>query len=406
MTIFRPVRAGLLCAAALGAVSLSLSPAIAGAVDHAAHAIAASTENDPLRLVISRDEQRVDVYRGSELIASSPVSTGKRGYETPLGVYSILGKRKVHYSNRYGNAPMPFMQRITWSGIALHAGRVPGYPASHGCIRLPRDFAIKLFRMTRIGADVIVTSTPTRPQSLSHDFLFQPAAPTAVLATSAPMSAASRDAAGRPAAAALADLEYVVARMPAHERRSTAPVRILVTWRTGRQKTMDIQRMLRQLGHDPGAIDGLFGKATARAIKSFQSAVGMPATGVISDELVSALYRAVGRPEIKGHIYVRQNRRELFDAPIAIADPQTPLGTHVYSVDRFDARADHASWSVMTLKGDTAASALAALDRLSLPDHIRRRISELLTPGSSLIVSDAGLGRETGKGTDFIVQLQ
>ena len=99
-------------------------------------------------ITISLATQQMHVFRNGVLWRSSPVSTGKRGKETPVGVYAILQKKKFHRSNLYSNAPMPFMQRLTWDGIAIHAGRLPGYPASHGCVRIPRAFASELFQIT------------------------------------------------------------------------------------------------------------------------------------------------------------------------------------------------------------------------------------------------------------------
>ncbi|MEA3543475.1 MAG: L,D-transpeptidase family protein [Pseudomonadota bacterium] len=111
----------------------------------------------PLYMVISIEKQRVHVYRGDRLIGVASVSTGMKGHRTPTGEYPILQKRQWHRSNLYSNAPMPFMQRLTWDGIALHAGHDPGYPASHGCIRMPYAFARQLFALTRIGTLVEVT---------------------------------------------------------------------------------------------------------------------------------------------------------------------------------------------------------------------------------------------------------
>ena len=119
----------------------------------------------PLTIVISRTRQRAYVYSGNALIAVSSVSTGRRGHSTPVGEFTILEKRIRHRSNRYSNAPMPYMQRLTWDGVAMHAGRLPGYPASHGCIRLPWGFARKLFAMTGTGAVVrIVDGDPELPR--------------------------------------------------------------------------------------------------------------------------------------------------------------------------------------------------------------------------------------------------
>lgn len=118
---------------------------------------AARPADDGLRVVISIPEQKAYVFEEGELVATSPVSTGKRGHETPAGTFRILQKKVRHFSNLYDNAPMPYMQRLTHGGIALHAGQLPGYPASHGCIRLPWSFAKKLYGMTTFATRVIVT---------------------------------------------------------------------------------------------------------------------------------------------------------------------------------------------------------------------------------------------------------
>lgn len=117
----------------------------------------------PTTIVVGLQEQRAYVYRNGVRIGISKVSTGKPGYETPTGVFTILEKHREHYSNRYDNAPMPFMQRLTWDGVALHAGNVPAYPASHGCIRLPYAFSEILFGITARGMTVVVTDTATAP---------------------------------------------------------------------------------------------------------------------------------------------------------------------------------------------------------------------------------------------------
>ena len=112
-----------------------------------------------VEIVVSIPLQRAYVYRGGVLIGVTTVSTGRPGHETPVGSFSILQKRREHYSNIYDNAPMPFMQRLTWGGIALHAGQIPGRPASHGCVRLPLAFARLLFGVTRMGGAVHVLDT-------------------------------------------------------------------------------------------------------------------------------------------------------------------------------------------------------------------------------------------------------
>lgn len=128
----------------------------------------------PMLVVVSLSEQRAHVYRNGVRIGVSTISSGRAGYETPTGVFTILQKRREHYSNLYDDAPMPWMQRLTWDGIALHAGRVPGYPASHGCIRLPDAFAEVLFGATSHGMTVVITDAASDPPALASPGLFQP----------------------------------------------------------------------------------------------------------------------------------------------------------------------------------------------------------------------------------------
>jgi lipoprotein-anchoring transpeptidase ErfK/SrfK len=125
----------------------------------------------PLIIAVSIDKQKVRVYDSNGLFAESPVSTGMKGHSTPMGVFSIIQKHKFHHSNIYSGAPMPYMQRITWSGVAMHAGVLPGYPASHGCIRMPMAFAMKMWNWTRMGARVVVTPGEMTPASFSHPLL-------------------------------------------------------------------------------------------------------------------------------------------------------------------------------------------------------------------------------------------
>lgn len=117
----------------------------------------AATEGGEVEMVISVPAQMAYIFRDGRMIGATTVSTGKKGKATPLGLFEILQKREFHRSNLYSNAPMPFMQRLTWDGIALHGGDLPGYPASHGCIRMPNAFAKRLFSLTTMGGRVLVT---------------------------------------------------------------------------------------------------------------------------------------------------------------------------------------------------------------------------------------------------------
>lgn len=126
-----------------------------------------ASESGDIEIVVSLPLQAVYVYRGGTLIGLSTASTGREGKETPTGSFEILQKRREHYSNLYDDAPMPFMQRLTWDGIALHGGKIPGYAASNGCVRLPNGFARRLFEVTRLGARVhVLDSTPLPEQAL------------------------------------------------------------------------------------------------------------------------------------------------------------------------------------------------------------------------------------------------
>jgi len=126
---------------------------------------------NPVTVVVSIPLQRAFVYRGDTLVAASSVSTGKDENPTPVGIYPILQKNEKHRSNLYNDAPMPFMQRLTWDGIALHAGRNPGFPDSHGCIRLPTEFAKKLFAITDVGTTVVITDDFVEGSTLDRNML-------------------------------------------------------------------------------------------------------------------------------------------------------------------------------------------------------------------------------------------
>lgn len=160
-----PIAAALVLAAAVPAEAADGSAAVS-LVDAAAtltagrHLWHEDATLGSVSILISIPDQRAYVFRGETLIAVSTVSTGKDGKETPVGVFTILQKKAMNRSNLYDGAPMPFMQRLTWDGIAIHAGRNPGFPASHGCIRVPADFAKKLYAATELGAVVEVTDLP------------------------------------------------------------------------------------------------------------------------------------------------------------------------------------------------------------------------------------------------------
>jgi uncharacterized protein YjbI with pentapeptide repeats/peptidoglycan hydrolase-like protein with peptidoglycan-binding domain len=357
---------------------------------------------EPLTLVVSLRQQKLDVYRGTDLVTSSKVSSGKRGHDTRAGVFSILEKQRRHHSNLYSNAPMPWMQRLTWSGTALHGGVVPGYPASHGCIRLPFSFAPKLFDMTTVGANVVVAGDRVTPKPIEHENLFQPipipAEASLVFAEPnlvAPGLLSAAAAAERPDPA-----EGDAAVSP--DVSSDAPLRILVTLRTDRDQVITMQYLLAGLGYlTPQDFSGRVGPETVAAIKAFQKATGLPETGSFSDELAKRVNKVAGKAEPPlGHLFVRQNLRPVLDVPIGLLKPEQPLGTHLFTMGLAPGSAK-STWMAISLEGDDSAS---VLDRIEIPDHVRRIISARLTPGSTLIVADTSVNSAIlPDGDDFLV---
>ena len=175
--------------AALVGASLGLVIAagdVAGAAGARSERSLASVEaraaGEPVMAIVSLRRQQITIYDAEGWILRASVSSGQSGRETPAGIFSVIQKEAEHYSNLYDDASMPHMQRLTWSGIALHGGIVPGHPASHGCIRLPYGFAERLFDMTSLGMRVIVAPADVAPVSIVHPALFQPKADAGAVA--------------------------------------------------------------------------------------------------------------------------------------------------------------------------------------------------------------------------------
>ena len=377
----------------------AIMPVVAAFDDPKAPAPAAAAVDvpEPMMLVVSLDAQKLDIYRGIKHVASAKISSGMPGYDTKMGVFSILEKKRRHHSNLYSGAPMPFMQRLTRSGTALHAGAIPGYPASHGCVRLPYSFAPKLFEMTSVGQNVVVTRERPVPTRIEHPNLFElpPPKPQVAMAASVAVPRLLTDAV---AVAAKSEVEdRAVAAF-----RSDAPLRMLVTRRTAHDRVMAVQSMLADLGYLARQnFIGNLGPATGSAIRAFQKANGLPVTGAFTDELASEVYRAAGKTEPpEGHLFVRQRFKRVFDLPISFRDPAVSLGTHVFSVVK---RGDEAKpeWMAVSLEGGDAAS---VLDRIDIPDDVRRSIAPRLTPGSTLIVAEKSeYSAILPEGDDFLV---
>ncbi|EHH08768.1 L,D-transpeptidase family protein [Agrobacterium radiobacter] len=384
---------------------------------------ALAADSRALQILVSKSDQSLSLYENGEIIATSKVSTGKAGHETPSGIFSILEKRKYHESNIYSAAPMPFMQRLTWSGIALHEGKVPNYAASHGCVRLPSKFARSLFGDTRTGVHVIITDRPVSLRFVQHPALFAPrddADDGKLLLSDVELRPATFDA-------ALGTVEVAVnektqSLKPVAKAREPSPLRILITRRGEREKVMDIQTVLTRLGFDAGSADGYTGEMTISAINGFKRWKGLKTTGpLLTDAFVAALYASAGEDHPPtGQIMVRQDFKPLFEAAIDIKDPEVALGTHFFEAVTVDRAAGTAEWNGVTLENHLPAAARkrlgitvteapggfdqlsAVLSRLEIPAEIRSRIEQELSSGSSITVSDISHQMETGAGTDFI----
>lgn len=400
------------------AMALALLPGLTG------WALAAENRQT-LQIIVSRAKQTLTVYDDGKMIATSKVSTGKVGHATPTGIFSILEKRKYHESNLYSNAPMPWMQRLTWSGIALHEGKVPNYPASHGCVRLPAEFAKSLFSLTDQGAHVIISDDEVKPVEVRHPLLFQPPADVQILSdvplrpsTARKNGGAVELAMNNPDRSLLVPKPMPVAKSP----EQSIPLRIMITRRGERELVKDVQSMLTDLGFDAGAVDGYAGAMTRSAIAGYKRWKGLPAKGpLISNEMLEALYRSADRqPGPVGQLYIRQGFKEVLSIPVGIHNPNVELGTHLFTVTALNPQTGAASWQVISLRNElsnamrqrfgitsteprTASDAKNVLDRIDMSEQLRAQINAMLTEGSSMTITDDGISPETAPhGTDFI----
>jgi hypothetical protein len=438
--------------------------------------------------IVSLSNQRVTIYDAYGWILRAPVSSGQTGYETPAGVYSVIQKEEEHYSNLYDDASMPFMQRITWSGIALHAGPLPGYPASHGCVRMPYEFAQRLFDMTKIGMRVIVARNDVRPVEIEHPVLFKPKLLRADLAldllTAHWDTTRAEKQAEPPGAAPKADVSSVAnSAAPLMTLKSIAAATMVqadaavrkadATRLTAAKLTWDAARLVRaaeaakyraeaQLTAAESALEAasapvmiqsaedVKAKALARladaeaqlAAAKGEAPLKADAAARARDEARAAAAEKVSAVEASREaarmmspvsifisrktqrLYVRQSFQPVLESPITIHDADHPIGTHIYTVLDYANDGADLRWSAISMdrrqlgpngkarRGDGANAesmspgvgpARAALDRIEIPQDIVDRISEIISPGSSLIISDEGMSSETGEGTDFVI---
>lgn len=354
----------------------------------------------PMQIVVSLREQNLKVYRGLELASSTPVSSGKAGHSTPTGVFSILEKRRKHFSNLYDDAPMPFMQRLTWSGIALHQGKLPGYPASHGCVRLPMDFAQNLFGMTERGMHVVITDGETAPVAITHAALPQPYVPgTAVASLDESIVPVSEGLRG-----SIASDTASIAPQTQAATEFGPPLRMIITPRPQGREIHDLQAVLNRLGFDAGPVDGVMGRKTREAIRLFQEGYELPVTGNYSLSLLKRVYREAGEDlPLNAELRIRTKFKDIYQAGVTLKDPKAPVGTVIFTALGFKPGDSETGWMAVVAEEAEGMTPARILDRIDMPASVRKEVGAMLVPGSSLIVTDRSFLRNTGLGTDFVV---
>ena len=393
---------------------------------------------EPIMAIVSIRSQQVTFYDADGWILRAPVSTGTTGRETPAGVFAVIEKDTDHHSTLYDDAWMPNMQRITWNGIALHGGPLPGYAASHGCVRMPYDFAEKLFDKTWIGMRVIISPNDAAPVEFSHPALFVPNA-EAVAAAPARAETLAREAAE---AGKTADEAKKAAATAAREAASlTASLRKL-EWLKSRAdaelafagkalaaaKTDQAKARAEELKQKAAANAAEAGtqldraKADAKSKRDAAAAAKDAAKAAETKKAAAAKAASEAKLALEPvsvyisratqKLYVRRNTHkpwpdggEVFDAtievPVTIRNPDKPIGTHVFTAM---ARNDVGlRWTAVTI--DNGDDAKDALDRITIPQDVLDRIAPTALPRSSIIVSDEALSRETNYRTEFVAVL-
>jgi lipoprotein-anchoring transpeptidase ErfK/SrfK len=391
----------------------------------------------PLHIVVSIAKQRATLFADGQPVAHSAVSTGTPDHPTPVGVFSVIQKHKDHYSNLYG-AAMPYMQRITWSGSALHEGPLPGRPASHGCIRLTREFAQLLWKVTKIGARVIVTRDEVAPVEIDmvNPFATKPAMVATAVPT-APIKTA--DATGTmpipaPKVVELKANAVPVVAEPAGNELAPEQATKSELIADGTAASPAAADQIPMIEPAPVNFDGI-GPSTppiAPAATDERPTPPLPVRPPVwreakrSSEPVSIF---ISRKQ--ANLYVRQKMEPLFDAPVTFERPDQPIGTHVFTAmvtkgddggmrftaitipsgfkpisDKADGRKprlEHSARPALEAPSEPLPSPLAVFNRIVMPPEVMERVAALFIPGSSIIVSDNRLSDETGEYTEFIV---
>ncbi len=490
--------------------------------------VALPKPSGPLVIVVSIGKQTVTVYDDGKVIAKSPISSGTSSNPTPTGIFSILEKNRYHYSNLYGGAPMPFMQRVTNSGVAMHAGDLPGYPASHGCIRLPYSFARSLFGITDVGARVIISNEDPTPAEFNSPRLIAPLPPDSLAhngtdpvpaaATGTPgemLSLSATEGSEKPRTRASAAAARVVERqrlaaniVEAENAKRAAEDQA----KAATAAVQDGKEMIRKERAEEGRLDDLARKAAkaadaaaarfttltakmakvdaanidaaelekqsaeevaeetklldaidaATAAKRTAAAQAAKSKQAVADAGALEKARKVAVEDVKnaemvlagaketlaaadalearkdspvsifisaktGRLIAKLGFAQVLDVPVTIAEPGRPLGTHVLTATTFTDGEKALRWNAISLRPSERVQysrrkkrrhddeepvvaaghdtdAASALERIEIPKETADLLAELMKPGSSFIISDYGLSRETSARTEFVVE--
>jgi hypothetical protein len=398
---------------------------------------------EPIMAIVSIKSQQVTFYDAEGWILRAPVSTGVKERETPAGVFAVIEKDRDHHSTMYDDAWMPHMQRITWNGLALHGGPLPGYAASHGCIRMPFGFAERLFDKTRIGMRVIISPDDVEPVEFSHPTLLTPKA-EAIAAASARSEPLAREAAEAARAAEetkrtaatmareTASLTSSLRKLESLKRSADAELvsadRALAAAKTDQAKARAEERKQKAAAKTTEAGTRLdTAKADAKS-KLDAAAAAKDAAKAAEAKKIDAAKAAVEAKlalepvsiyisRATRKLYVRRNTHkrapdgggEVFDSsievPVTIRNPDRPIGTHVFTAmaRKDDGKDVSLRWTAVTIDG--ADNAKDALDRIAIPQNVLDRIGPTALPRSSIVVSDEPLSAETNYRTEFVAVL-
>jgi hypothetical protein len=406
--------------------------------EHTTEGAAPRDAGEPIMAIVSIKSQKVTIYDADGWILRAPVSSGTAGRETPAGVFSVVEKDKDHRSSLYDDAWMPHMLRITWNGIALHGGPLPGYAASHGCVRMPFGFAEKLFDKVRIGTRVIISPSDAEPVEFSHPVLFIPkseaiaAAPARAETLAREADEATKLAQQTKNAAALvvkdsAPLTAALRKLELAKTRANAALAVAEKALAAAKTDQAKARAQDQKQKAAAKVDGLqtqLDDAKANAKSKLDAAAAAQDAAKAAETKKSDAAKAASEAKLAlepvsvfisratQKLYVRRNTHkrlpdggEVFDAttevPVTIRNPDKPIGTHVFTAV---ARTDGGlRWTAVTI--DSGDVAKAALDRITLPQDVLDRIALTALPRSSLIISDEPLHRETNYRTEFVIAL-